>query len=242
MNKHVVITGACGGIGRSTVQKFADNGYNVIGIDIKEPKQQWKGDFYHVDISSPKDISNFSNQLEERNIKIDSLINIASIVYYKSILQTSIAEWTDTFSTNVRSIFLLVKNLYDKLNKPSSIVNVGSVHSIATSKEIGVYAASKGAIEAFTRALALELSPEIRVNCILPGAVKTPMLTAGLSRGKKSIDSNLKKLENKTPLKRIGHPNEIADVIYFLSSCKNSFMTGASVIVDGGALAKLSTE
>jgi len=128
-----------------------------------------------------------------------------------------------------------------------SIVNVGSVHAIATSANIAAYAASKGALSALTRALAIKFAPDqIRVNAVLPGAVKTDMLLAGLQRGHLSGDRPDQLLDNlgrKTVMGRVGTSEEIARAILFLADANQSaFMTGQSLVIDGGATARLSTE
>jgi NAD(P)-dependent dehydrogenase (short-subunit alcohol dehydrogenase family) len=121
------------------------------------------------------------------------------------------------------------------------------VHAVQTSANIAAYAASKGGILALTRAMAIEFAKDnIRVNAILPGAVDTPMLRAGLDRGHVSGPSMSERLDNlarKTVNGRIGTPEEIAHAIYFLADdTQSSFMTGQALIVDGGATARLSTE
>jgi glucose 1-dehydrogenase len=126
-------------------------------------------------------------------------------------------------------------------------VNVSSVHAVATSADIAAYAASKGASQALTRAMALEFARDgIRVNAILPGAVDTPMLHAGLMRGHvqgASVEERMADLGRRTVMGRVGKPEEIARAILFLAdSEQSSFMTGQSMIVDGGATARLSTE
>jgi NAD(P)-dependent dehydrogenase (short-subunit alcohol dehydrogenase family) len=129
----------------------------------------------------------------------------------------------------------------------AAIVNVSSVHAVATSKNIASYAASKGGLLALTRAMAIEFAKEnIRVNAILPGAVDTPMLRSSMNRGIVGDGTVLDRLENlarKTVNGRIGQPEEIARAIYFLAdTTQSSFMTGQALIVDGGATARLSTE
>jgi NAD(P)-dependent dehydrogenase (short-subunit alcohol dehydrogenase family) len=126
-------------------------------------------------------------------------------------------------------------------------VNVSSVHAVATSSNIAAYAASKGGLLALTRAMAVEWAMDnIRVNAILPGAVDTPMLRAGLNRGHLTGGTVIDRLENlarKTVNGRVGLPEEIAHAIYFLAdNSQSSFITGQAMIVDGGATARLSTE
>ena len=128
-----------------------------------------------------------------------------------------------------------------------AIVNVSSVHAVQTSVNIAAYATSKGGLLALTRAMAIEFAKDnIRVNAILPGAVDTPMLRAGLNRGHlggDDIHTRLDNLARKTVNGRVGKPEEIARAIYFLAdNAQSSFMTGQAMIVDGGATARLSTE
>jgi NAD(P)-dependent dehydrogenase (short-subunit alcohol dehydrogenase family) len=163
-------------------------------------------------------------------------------------LETSPEEWDQVFACNARSVFLSVKQAYPMLKKNGgAIVNVSSVHAVATSCGIAAYAASKGALLALTRAMALEFGPEnVRVNAVLPGAVDTPMLHAGLSRGHVQGDTIAKLvrgLGKKHVMGRVGKPHEIGQTILFLADAeRSSFMTGQALIVDGGATARLSTE
>jgi NAD(P)-dependent dehydrogenase (short-subunit alcohol dehydrogenase family) len=149
---------------------------------------------------------------------------------------------------NLRSVFLAVKLAYPLLKaKGGAVVNVSSVHAIQTSANIAAYAASKGGLLALTRAMAIEFAPDnIRVNAILPGAVDTPMLRAGLGRGHVGHGDMQERLDNlarKTVNGRVGQPQEIANAIYFLADNEqSSFMTGQAMVVDGGATARLSTE
>jgi NAD(P)-dependent dehydrogenase (short-subunit alcohol dehydrogenase family) len=151
-------------------------------------------------------------------------------------------------NANLRSIFLTAKAAYPLL-KPAkgAIVNISSVHALATSNDIASYAASKGGILALTRAMALEFSHDgIRVNAVLPGAVDTPMLRDGLQRdqaGEGSVDQRLAALAERTALGRVGQPEEIGRAILFLADpTQSSFITGQALVVDGGATARLSTE
>jgi glucose 1-dehydrogenase len=152
-------------------------------------------------------------------------------------------------ASNLRSVFLGVKLAHPllKAGNSASIVNVSSVHAIQTSANIAAYAASKGGLLALTRAMAIEFaSDNIRVNAILPGAVDTPMLRAGLGRGHvggSDVQERLDNLARKTVNGKVGQPEEIAHAIYFLADNEqSSFMTGQALVVDGGATARLSTE
>lgn len=248
--KWVLISGAAGGIGKATVEVFSEHGWKVVAVDRKE--FTWP-DFaaVHViqaDISNPDDIAKIFSRTEELTPTLDAVINNASIQVVKPLLETSVDEWDQVMESNLRSVFLGARLAHPllKVAGGGAIVNVSSVHAVATSANIAAYAASKGGLLALTRAMAIEFAPDnIRVNAILPGAVDTPMLRAGLQRGQFG-GSELDRLENlarKTVNGRVGQPAEIAACIYFLAdNDQSSFMTGQALVVDGGATARLSTE
>lgn len=247
----VLITGAAGGIGRAVVRVFGKAGWQVVGVDrapFGEPFPKTSL-FIQADISDPQDLREIFSQVQRFTNRLDALVNNAAIQIAKPLLETSVDEWDAVMASNLRSVFLGAKLAYPlfKNGGGGAVVNVSSVHAVATSANIACYAASKGGLLALTRAMAIEFAPDdIRVNAILPGAVDTPMLRAGLSRnhlGYGSISDRLENLANKTVIGRIGTPEEIASAIYFLAdSTQSSFMTGQALIVDGGATARLSTE
>jgi NAD(P)-dependent dehydrogenase (short-subunit alcohol dehydrogenase family) len=164
-----------------------------------------------------------------------------------TVTELTVEEWDATMDSNLRSVFLAVRNAHSLLQPGGAIVNVSSVHAVATSADISAYAASKGGLLAFTRALSIEFSDdEIRVNAVLPGAVDTEMLRDGLDRehvGDGSISDRIRALGSRHVIGRVGKPEEIADTILFLAdNDKSSFVTGEALTVDGGATTKLSTE
>lgn len=246
----LVITGAAGGIGRATVHLFAEKGWRVIGVD-RAPFGDFPatGIFVRGDIADPAALDELFAQTRASTEQIHALVNNAAVQVAKPIVDTSIEEWDAVMTSNLRSVFMGVK-LFHPLLKASgqgAVVNVSSVHAVATSKNIAAYAASKGGLLALTRAMAIEFAPDnIRVNAILPGAVDTQMLRAGLVRdhaGGGSLQERLENLASKTVNGRVGTPDEIAQAIYFLANHEqSSFMTGQALIVDGGATARLSTE
>ena len=251
----VLITGAAGGIGRATVKLFAESGWKVIGVDRSDfGGVEWGDPFPSVglfiksDISVGENLESIFAQAHAFTGALNALVNNAAVQIAKPVLQTSVEEWDAVMASNLRSVFLSVKLAHPLfLNAGGgAIVNVSSVHAVATSINIASYAASKGGLLALTRALAIEFAAEnIRVNAILPGAVDTPMLRNSMSRGLSGsgIQERLDNLARKTVNGRIGRPEEIAHAIYFLADeTQSSFMTGQALIVDGGATARLSTE
>ena len=249
-NRTILITGAAGGIGRATVSLFAEKGWRVIGVDRSEfgsdfPKN---GLFIQSDISHPEDMEVIFGKAHQFTESLDALVNNAAVQVAKQITETTVEEWDAVMASNLRSVFLGVKLAHPLLKaQGGAVVNVSSVHAIQTSANIAAYAASKGGLLALTRAMAIEFAPDnIRVNAILPGAVDTPMLRAGLGRGHAGhgdVQERLDNLARKTVSGKVGTPEEIARAIYFLADNEqSSFMTGQALVVDGGATARLSTE
>jgi NAD(P)-dependent dehydrogenase (short-subunit alcohol dehydrogenase family) len=249
--KVVLITGAAGGIGRASVQYFAAHGWRVIGVDRHPFGEEYPQDglFIQADIANPADFETIFDKTEKFTHELHAIVNNAAVQIAKPLVETTTEEWDEVMASNLRSIFLACKLAFPLLDASGNgaIVNVSSVHAVATSANIGAYAASKGGVMALTRAMAIEFAPQnIRVNAILPGAVDTPMLRAGLQRGHVSGGTIVDRLENlarKTVNGRVGQPEEIASAIYFLAdNAQSSFMTGQALVVDGGATCRLSTE
>jgi glucose 1-dehydrogenase len=248
-----LITGAAGGIGRATVKRFVEAGWRVIGVDRapfgKAAPFPQNGLFIQSDISVGENLESIFTQARQFTDKLHALVNNAALQVARPLLETSVEDWDAVMASNLRSVFLGVKLAHPlfKAAGGGAIVNVSSVHAVATSANIAAYAASKGGLLALTRAIAIEFAPDnIRANAILPGAVDTPMLRAGLDRGHVGGGDIIERLDNlarKTVNGRVGQPEEIAHAIYFLADDgQSSFMTGQALIVDGGATARLSTE
>jgi glucose 1-dehydrogenase len=251
ITRSVLITGAAGGIGRAAVALFAEKGWQVIGVDrapfgVGFPVS---GLFIQTEISHPESMESIFTRVQAFTPVLHALVNNAAVQVAKPLVETSVEEWDMVIANNLRPAFLLAKLAYPLLKQAGggAIVNVSSVHAVQTSANIAAYAASKGGLLALTRATAIEFAPDnIRVNAILPGAVDTPMLRAGLNRGHVSgadVHARLDNLARRTVNGRVGQPEEIAHAIYFLADeTQSSFMTGQAMIVDGGATARLSTE
>jgi len=240
--KTVLITGINGGIG-SYLGFFFKNikRWEVIGLDINSILEKNNYDeFYICDVSSEKDLRDVKKKIKNR--KIDLIINNAAIQICKSWADTTFHDWNKTINSNLSSVYLVSTIFKDLLQQNSSIINISSVHSNYTSNNIGAYATSKGGINTLTRSMALEYAKDhIRVNGIAPGAVRTQMLEDSLKRSEEK--NAFSKLIQKHPLKRIGEPNDIAEIIYFLSDYeKSGFITGQVIPVDGGVTIKLSSE
>jgi NAD(P)-dependent dehydrogenase (short-subunit alcohol dehydrogenase family) len=224
------------------VALFTEKNWWVIGVDRADFGNDFpsSGLFIQADIADPVQLEAIYNQVSRFTDTLDAVVNNAAIQIVKPLLETSAEEWDAVMASNLRTVFLGAKLAHPLLKNRGggAIVNVSSVHAVATSPNVSSYAASKGGLLALTRSMAIEFARDnIRVNAILPGAVDTPMLSEHLDQaGRES-------LARKTVNGRIGKPMEIAHAIYFLADEEqSSFMTGQSILVDGGATAKLSTE
>ena len=249
--KTILITGAAGGVGRATVNFFHERGFRVIGVDRQNVYAEFPADglFIQADISVPENLEKIFAQATLFTSTLDVLVNNAAFQVTKPLIETTVEEWDMVMASNLRSVFLGAKLAYPLLKAEGggAIVNVSSVHAVATSANIAAYAASKGGLLALTRAMAIEFAKDnIRVNAVLPGAVDTPMLRAGFHRGRNneaSEESQLAALAAKTVNGRVALPEEIASVIYFLADpAQSSFITGQGLLADGGATCRLSTE
>jgi NAD(P)-dependent dehydrogenase (short-subunit alcohol dehydrogenase family) len=249
--KYVLITGAAGGIGSAAVKLFKEKGWRVIGVDRKEFNNDFpkNGKLILADISKADQIEHIFSKVKSVTSNLNAIVNNAAIQISKPLIETTLEEWDLTMASNMRSVFLTCKLAHPFLaeTENASIVNVSSVHAVATSANISAYAASKGGLLALTRAMAIEFAPDnIRVNAVLPGAVDTSMLRKSMTRrqfGEASVERRLDNLASKTVIGRIGKPSEIASTIYFLADySQSSFITGQALIADGGATARLSTE
>jgi NAD(P)-dependent dehydrogenase (short-subunit alcohol dehydrogenase family) len=249
MKRIVLITGAAGGIGRATVGVFDAAGWETIAVDRQPAGDFPSGVIFHqADVADPESVVGLFRWLRQKTDRLDALVNNAAIQICKPLVETTVEEWDAVIASNLRSIFITAREGHPFLKAAGgAIVNVSSVHAVATSTDIAAYAASKGGSLALTRAMALEFARDgIRVNTILPGAVDTPMLHAGLMRGHVqggSVQERMADLGRRTVMGRVGKPEEIARAILFLADgTQSSFMTGQSMIVDGGATCRLSTE
>jgi NAD(P)-dependent dehydrogenase (short-subunit alcohol dehydrogenase family) len=250
MAKTVLITGAAEGIGRATVETFVRAGWQVVAVDQKEAESFPHGVLYaREDISAPTALAGLYDWLSDEVDQLHALVHNAAIQVTKPLLETTLEEWDQVFNVNLRSVFISTRLAHPLLKAAggAAVVNVSSVHALATSENIAAYAASKGGLLALTRAMAIEFAKDqIRVNAILPGAVDTAMLRSGLSRGhldRADEMAQLRELREKIVMGRIGQPQEIARAIYFLvDNDLSSYMTGQALIVDGGAVSRLSTE
>jgi NAD(P)-dependent dehydrogenase (short-subunit alcohol dehydrogenase family) len=242
--KVAIVTGSADGIGKATAALFAKEGARVIGADINSQKgndtiekivtQGGEARFVKADVSNSEDVKRVIDCAVEFG-GLDILFNNAGVEVVKALVDTSEEEWDRTMKVNLKSVFLCCKYAIPLMVEKGAgvIINNASVAGLVGSFS-PAYSASKGGIIALTRVLAVELAQSnIRVNCICPGAIETPMLQRVLEK-QGDPDVIREKRTNSYPIGRFGQPDEIANTALFLASDESSFLTGIIIPVDGG--------
>jgi glucose 1-dehydrogenase len=235
--KICLVTGGGSGIGRATAAQLAAEGATVVILNrgteegedaVRELEESGgRAEFIETDISQPSQIDRAIEQVLARHGRIDVLVHAAAMMTFKPLVDLSLDEWDAVQHTNLRSAFWLCKRCLPHING-GAIVHVSSVHAHQTTAHVVPYAASKGGLEALTRGLSLEHDrAQVRINCVAPGAVDTPMLweNPNVKNGKEEVDP-----------KDVGQPADIAAAICFLASDDARFITGTTLVVDGGRL------
>ncbi|MCY3413486.1 MAG: SDR family oxidoreductase [Candidatus Heimdallarchaeota archaeon] len=234
MRKTVILTGAAGGLGSATAHRLAKSGYDLIITDIFEPKNLAEElGSYDIEVKALRinvadEQSIFSLVKEIQMTKgLYGLVTMAGITRDRTIKKISMEEWDTVLDINLKGTYLMIKHV-GPLLQGGSIVTIGSVVSKFGNFGQVNYVASKAGVEGISKVAAREYAKQnIRVNCILPGFIQTPMTDKIPVKGIQSI-------VNQIPLARMGQPSEIADVVEFLISDKSSYITGSSIHVNGG--------
>lgn len=238
--KTIVITGASSGIGRATKLLLREKGAIVYNLDIL-PDEDDRDHFLMTDMRSSAEIFASIRLIEEKENKIDGLFANAGKHLFASIEETTEAQLNDIVSVNILGVFHLLKAALPILKKQGqgAVVLMGSDQAFIGKGQSAVYGLTKGAIGQLTKSTAIDYAPfNIRVNCVCPGTIETPLLEGAVKRyaaisglDNESIYEGLQKAQ---PLGRIGQPSEIATAVAFLLSEESSFMTGTLMSVDGG--------
>ena len=243
MNKVAIITGGTSGIGLAAAEIFINNGYSCALIGRSESKAKAalnrlnlnRAIYIRADVGNVEDCERAVSETIRRLGSVDVLVNSAGLYSEGSISSVDDAEYQRIFNTNVKGTFFMCRAAVDSLtDTKGTIVNVASDAGIKGNYFCALYSASKGAVVAFTKSLALELANiPIRVNCVAPGDVLTSMTQTQLANSNETIED----LASVYPMMRIAKAEEVAEAIYFLASAKASFITGTVLSVDGGLTA-----
>ena len=261
--KNAIVTGGSKGIGRSVCLALANAGVHINVLDLNKDqglntvkeiiKLNVKAEFYEIDVAQESEWINFVTYLDTKNKSIDILVNNAGIWLGKEISNVSIEEYHKLISINLTGVFLGIKHLIpfltkagEKSNFGSSIINLSSVAGLVGSQLDPLYSMTKGGITTFTKSMAIYFGKKkypIRINQVHPGIIETDMGSqVAEARIKQNPSMTLKDSYSagilQTPLGRLGTAEEVAKTILFLSSDDSSFMTGSSLVVDGGLTAQ----
>ena len=231
-----LVTGGGSGIGRATATRFAAEGGKVVVVDLQREHGEeavqvitaagGQAIFAQADVSNAQQVQAAVEQAVSTWGKIDVLVNDAAMMTFTPIIDLTEDDWDRVLAVNLRSVFLFCKCCLPHM-QGGAIVNVSSVHAHETEANVVPYASSKGGLEAFTRGLSREVATsKVRVNCVAPGAIDTPMLWSN-----PLVKSGQEKVKGA-----VGTPEDLAAAILFLASDEARFINGTTLVVDGGRL------
>jgi NAD(P)-dependent dehydrogenase (short-subunit alcohol dehydrogenase family) len=252
--KVAVVTGGTKGIGFGAARRLAQGGASVLICGIDQTECDTAADqliaeglqvsAFRADVRNSDEVRQLMDTAASRYGGIDILVNSAGVQRYGDVVDTPEEVWDEVIDINLKGIFLTCKHALPQMRKRSggSVVNVSSVQAFASQKGVAAYTASKGAINAMTRAMALDHAEEnIRFNAVCPASVDTPMLrwAADVFKDDKTVEQVVDSWGQMHPLGRVAKIEEVAELIAFLSSDRASFITGGEYKIDGGMTAAL---
>ena len=250
LNERVaIVTGAASGMGLATAELFSEMGAIVVLIDINEKDGNGaaskirevggKAKFFFCDVTSDAECSKTVESIYKEFGRIDILFNNAGVIRRKNVVELEEEDWDLVVDVNMKSIYLLSRYVIPIMikGKGGSIINNGSGWGIKGGSNAVAYCAAKGGVVNMTRAMAIDHGKHgIRVNCVCPGDVDTPLLRGEAKQLGVDEDEFMKEAADR-PLNRVGNPQDVANAVIFLASDLSSWVTGTSIIVDGGGLA-----
>ncbi len=244
-----MVTGAASGIGRGISHHLAEMGAYVALLDIDDIKGRATATeieahggatvFLNTDVRSAAECRRAIERIIAQQGKIDILCNCAGVAIRKDIVELTEDEWDFALDVTLKGIYLLSREVVPHMirNGGGSITNIGSGWSLKGGPRAASYCAAKGGVVNLTRAMAIDHGQNnIRVNCVCPGDVETPMLLSECTQLGEDVQTFMREAANR-PLARVGTPDDIANAVLFLASPMSSWITGAALVVDGGGLA-----
>jgi meso-butanediol dehydrogenase / (S,S)-butanediol dehydrogenase / diacetyl reductase len=253
--KVALVTGTSG-IGRASARRLAQGGAKVMGLGI-DPKVNAEFDALakaegmaitsrECDVSDDAQVAAAVSQCIALHGRLDIIVNAAAVHPYGTVLTIDPATWDRCLAVNVSSIYLTARHGIPQMTSGGAIVNISSVQGFNCQQNVAVYVATKGAIHALTRAMALDHAAQrVRVNSVSPGSVRTPLLAlAARTYGGEGVteEQAFARFGAAHPIGRIGEPEEVAELVAYLSSDRSAFITGSDFRIDGGLTAAIGVK
>ncbi|SVB26745.1 uncharacterized protein METZ01_LOCUS179599 [marine metagenome] len=240
-NVKVVVTGGAKGIGGACVKAFMEEGAKVCILDIDQAGQEFAdtlGDntfFIHCDVSKENEVKTAFRKIEKIFGAVEVLVNNAGIQRYSTVTETTEEEWDLIMNVNLKSAFLCSKYAIPMMlkKKKGCVINVASVQSFISQKNVAPYTTSKTALLGLTRSIAVDYAPNIRSVAVCPGTVDTPMFRSSIQESP-NPDEVLEECNEMHLVKRICSSEEVGELITYLASDKAGFITGQAIRIDGG--------
>jgi NAD(P)-dependent dehydrogenase (short-subunit alcohol dehydrogenase family) len=247
--KVAIVTGAASGIGFAIAKRFVEVGASVAILDINEAKGEeaakeikklgGNARFYKCDVTSSSKCKKTVEKVYEDFGRIDILVNSAGVIIRKDIVELTEEEWSFVLGVNLKGTYLVSHYVIPYMIKSGggSIINIGSGWGLKGGPKAAAYCASKGGVMNLTRAMAIDHGRQgIRVNCVCPGDIDTPLLRSEAAQLGEDIDKFMKEAANR-PINRVGRPEDVANAVLYLAGDLSSWVTGAILVVDGGGTA-----
>lgn len=246
MSRNAVVTGAGSGIGRAVALALAADGWRIVALDQAEGAVAETGRLAAAesgdvvsclaDVSDPDAVARAFEASDEMLQDLNALVNVAGVGSTTSVPETTSADWDRVMSVNCAGVFLCSREALRRMRtrRSGSIVNIASVAGMVGLRSRAAYCASKGAVLALTRAMAVDhISDGIRVNAVSPGTVDSPWVRRLVEDAGESLET----LKARQPMGRLGTPDEIAGAVQYLLSDAAAFVTGSNLVIDGGLTA-----
>lgn len=244
-NKIAIISGGASGMGEATAKLLVEKGCFVYVLDLNKKYNEKNICYMKCDISNFQEVKKCISEIKEKEKKIDYLFTAAGYHINGFLEDIEIEEFDSIMKTNVYGVYYVLKEVLPimKKNKKGSIVLMGSDQSVIGKPKNCVYGSTKGAVNQMVKGLAIDLAHfNIRVNSVLPGTIDTNMFRKAIQKSSKNnnipINDIIEECNTEQPIPRIGNPKEVANVVHFLLSDLSSYITGASISVDGGFTAQ----